>query len=197
MVFYDNYAAAPWLYLALHGGYGVLWLLKDQIFPDQRWEEDIPTLLGLVTFLVLGAYWVAPWLLISRRVEVAAPILAIAVFLNLLGVFLHYVSDAQKYYTLQYRPGLITEGFFGRCRNPNYLGEVLIYSGFALLSWHWLSFVILIGFWVGIFGPGMRQKDQSLARYPDFAAYKARSGLLLPNLLSRRIERAIAPDVSP
>ncbi len=196
MAYYDNYATAPWLYLALHGGYGVLWLLKDRIFPDRRWEEDVPTLLGLVTFLALGAYWVAPWLLISRRVELAAPILAIAVFLNLLGVFLHYGSDAQKYYTLQYRPGLITEGFFGRCRNPNYLGEVLIYSGFALLSWHWLPFVILLGFGVGVFWPGMRQKDQSLARYPDFAAYKARSGLLLPNLLSRPIERAIAPDGS-
>lgn len=33
-----------------------------------------------------------------------------------------------------------------------------------------------------VFVPNMRKKDQSLARYPEFAAYKERSGLLFPKL---------------
>jgi hypothetical protein len=33
-----------------------------------------------------------------------------------------------------------------------------------------------------VFVPNMRKKDQSLSRYPEFAAYQERSGLLLPKL---------------
>ena len=29
------------------------------------------------------------------------------------------------------KKGLITDGLFSRCRNPNYLGEMMIYGAFA------------------------------------------------------------------
>jgi hypothetical protein len=193
MAAYQNFSTVSWIYLALHGGYGILWLLKDRIYPDKRWEEEIPLWNGCVTFILLGAYWIAPWLLVSRGIDVNAPILGGAVFLNGLGVFLHFGSDAQKYYALKYRPGLITDGFFARCRNPNYLGELMIYSSFALLTLHWLPFAILTLFVIAVFLPGMRQKERSLARYPEFAAYKAQSGFFLPNLFSRPLPPAIAP----
>jgi steroid 5-alpha reductase family enzyme len=120
--------------------------------------------------------------------------LAAAVFLNLLGVFLHYTSDAQKYFTLKYQPGLITEGFFARCRNTNYLGELLIYSSFALLSLHWLPYLILAVFAIGVFLPGMRKKDQSLSRYPEFEQYQLQSGFLLPKLFSLSIDPTKQPQ---
>jgi protein-S-isoprenylcysteine O-methyltransferase Ste14 len=182
MAVYQNFSTGPWIYLALHGGYGVLWLLKDRIYPDQRWDAEISVALGVSTFLFLGSYWVAPWLLISRGVQPTGWLLAIAIFFNLLGVFLHYTSDAQKYFTLKYQPGLITDGFFARCRNTNYLGELFIYGSFALLSLHWLPWLILGAFAIGVFWPGMRQKDQSLSRYPDFAQYRLQSGFLLPKV---------------
>ena len=118
----------------------------------------------------------------SSGVEPALPLVATAIALNILGVFLHYGSDAQKYYTLKYRSGLITEGFFARCRNPNYLGEILIYLAFAMLAMHWLPFVILGGLIAGVFIPNMLKKDQSLSRYPEFNVYKGNSGLLFPKL---------------
>ena len=189
MAVYNNFSTGPWIYLALHGGYGFLWLLKDRIYPDKRWEEDISLGLGISTFLFLGAYWVAPWLLISSGVQPSNPLLAIAVFINLLGVFFHYTSDAQKYFTLKYQPGLITEGFFARCRNTNYLGELFIYGSFALLSLHWLPFLILAVFAMGVFLPGMRKKDQSLSRYPDFERYRLQSGFFLPKLFGLSAEQ--------
>ncbi|NEQ43802.1 MAG: DUF1295 domain-containing protein [Leptolyngbya sp. SIOISBB] len=187
MMAYQNFTLAPWVYLALHGTYGLLWLLKDRIYPDKQWEQVLPLPMVFTTFVILGLYWVAPLLLISRGVEPPLPLVAIAIALNILGVFLHYGSDAQKYYTLKYRQGLITEGFFARCRNTNYLGEILIYLPFAMLSMHWLPFVILGGFVAGIFVPNMRKKDRSLSRYPEFAAYQANSGLLLPQLFNRSL----------
>lgn len=182
MVVYQNFTIAPWIYLALHGTYGIMWLIKDSLYPDRQWEEKISLLQGLIIFVFLGSYWVAPVVLISSGVQPSAPLMAIAIATNLFGVFLHYGSDAQKYFTLKYNKGLITEGFFSRSRNPNYLGEILIYLGFALLTQHWLPFAILGVFSLLVFVPNMRKKDLSLSRYPEFAAYKERSGLLLPKV---------------
>ena len=82
---------------------------------------------------------------------------------------------------LRLRSGLIEDGLFARTRNPNYLGETLIYISFAILSWHWLPFLVLGG-WLCFFTANMRRKDRSLARYPGFAAYKARTGMFLPSI---------------
>lgn len=182
MMIYQNFTIAPWVYLALHGTYGILWLLKDRIFPDKQWEQEVPEWLGMVAFLVLLLYWVAPFLLISRGTTPPAWLISGAIALNILGVFLHYSSDAQKYFTLKYQPGLITEGFFARCRNTNYLGEVFIYGSFVLLAQHWLPLVILAAIVAGLFVPNMLKKDRSLSRYPEFEAYQKQSGLLLPKL---------------
>ena len=185
MVLYENFTIGPWVYLSLHGTYGILWLIKDRLFPDKQWEQEVPLLMGLFGFVIISLYWVAPFLLISRRVEPPFPLIAAAIAINIMGIFLHYGSDTQKYFTLKYRSGLITEGFFARCRNTNYLGEVLIYLAFAMLSMHWLPFVILTGIFFVIFSPNMLKKDKSLSRYANFEDYKTHSGLLFPQLFSR------------
>ncbi|MFN8968593.1 MAG: methyltransferase family protein [Pseudanabaena sp.] len=182
MAAYNNFTLATFIYLALHGGYGILWLLKDRFYPDKQWEQDLPIGTVIFTFFVIGLYWIAPFILISSGSEPSNILIALAVFINLLGVFFTYGSDAQKYFTLKYKTGLITEGFFSRSRNPNYLGEILIYVSFAILAQHWIPFVILGGFIAGIFVPNMLKKDKSLSRYPEFEAYKAKSGLLIPKL---------------
>ena len=182
---YQNFTLGAWVYLALHGTYGVLWLLKDQIYPDRRFEEEVAPGVGIVTFIMLGLYWVAPFVLISRGSVPPPSLVAVAVATYTVGIFLHYTADAQKYYTLKYRPGLITEGFFARSRNINYLGEILIYGAFALLTQHWLPFLIVGLFFGAVFLPGMLSKDKSLSRYPEFAEYKNSSGLLLPSLFKK------------
>jgi len=168
MVAYQNFTTGSWVYLALHGTYGILWLFKDRIYPDKQWEQELSLGMGIFTFLLIGLYWVAPFILISSGTEPSPPLIAAAIAINLIGVFLHYSSDAQKYYTLKYRPGLVNEGFFARCRNTNYLGEILIYLGFALLVQHWLPFVILGFFTIAVFIPNMLKKAKSLSRYPEF-----------------------------
>ena len=182
MAFYDNFTLAAWVYLALHGTYGIMWLIKDSLYPDRQWEQEVPVATGILTFMLVSLYWVAPFILISSGVQPSLPLTSAAIAINIMGVFLHYGSDAQKYFTLKYKKRLITEGFFSRSRNPNYLGEILIYLSFAMLAQHWLPFLILGILAAIIFVPNMLKKDKSLARYPEFAAYKERSGLLLPKL---------------
>ncbi|PSB01431.1 methyltransferase family protein [Merismopedia glauca] len=179
---YNNFSLAPWIYLSLHGTYGFLWLLKDRIYPDKQWEQEVSIPLGVTGFLILCLYWVAPFILISSGSTPPLYLVWLAVSLNIIGVFLHFASDSQKYYTLKYRSGLIDEGFFARCRNTNYLGEFLIYLSFAILTQHWLPLLILAGFLLGIFVPNMLKKDNSLAKYPGFVDYQANSGLFFPKL---------------
>jgi steroid 5-alpha reductase family enzyme len=183
MLAYGNGSLGAWVYLALHGTYGMLWLLKERIFPDRQWQQPIGWFPAVVMFLVLALYWLAPFLLISSGAVPPLPLVAVAIALNLLGVFLHFGSDAQKHFVLQLQPGLIDDGFFARSRNTNYLGELLIYLSFALLAMHWLPYAVLAAFALAVFLPNMRKKDESLSRYPGFAAYRERSGLLLPRLL--------------
>jgi steroid 5-alpha reductase family enzyme len=182
MWYFRNWSASAFLYLGLHGTYTLLWLIKQVIFADKRFAQQLPIWFGFLTpFLPLMAYMVGPYLLISEHTVPPNWVSAVAPFLCILGVFLHYVSDAQKFFVLQLRKGVIDDGLFARTRNPNYLGEVLIYGGFALASWHWEPFVVLAG-WCVFFNHNMRKKDASMSRHPEFAAYKDRTGMFLPSL---------------
>lgn len=183
MIWFRNGSVEMWVYLALHGSYGMLWLLKQRWYPDARFAIRRPVWIGvLFVFLPLAGYYAAPYLLASRHVALPPPLIAAAISLFVFGVFFHYVGDAQKYFTLRVRKGLITDGLFSRTRNPNYLGEIAIYTAFAILSAHWLPFVIVAVWCAAFFIPSLLAKDRSMARYPEHAAYKARTGALLPRL---------------
>ena len=63
MTYYNNYSNGCYLYLALHGSYGIVWILKDLTFPDasfQRKASIIP--LGSLA-VVLMAYWYLPMMM--------------------------------------------------------------------------------------------------------------------------------------
>jgi protein-S-isoprenylcysteine O-methyltransferase Ste14 len=183
MWYYHNGSTDAFVYLAMHGSYSLLWLVKQQTYRDQRFDQRVHPLAGILfIFLPLAGYYVAPYLLISRHITVPPALVGLSVFVFTFGIFLHFVSDAQKFYTLLLRRGLIREGLFSRMRNPNYLGEILIYLGYATMSMHWLPFLILAGWVFGFFVRNMLAKDRSLARHPEFEDYRKSSGLLFPKL---------------
>jgi len=182
MNFFDNFTIAPYVYLALHGTYGLLWLLKEKIFPDPYFKEKIYFLTSVTGFIFLGSYCVAPYILISSQKSVPNIVIAASVSINIIGVFLHFASDAQKYFSLKLKKDLIKEGFFKNIRNTNYLGEILIYLSFAILSMSFIPLVILAIFFSIVFLPRMIKKDKSLSKYDSFEEYKKKSGLILPKL---------------
>jgi len=188
MLLYGNTSTPAWVYLALHGSYGLCWLLKHFAFRDPQWEQRCTIGGGLMAFAaVLGPYWLIGWLLISGTVTPTYPLpdnawLMLCVTLHTLGVAIMFAADCQKHYTLQYRRGLIDTGMFRYIRHPNYLGEMMIYGTYALLVDHWLPWLILAWVWIGIFLVNMLLKEESLSRYPAWRDYKARTGMLLPKL---------------
>ena len=187
--YYQNTSTAAWVYLALHGGYGLVWLIKDLTFPDPNWQIKITIGAGINAFAaVLGLYWVFGWLLISRSSQPVYPLpeavwFALCISLCLLGSVIMIAADAQKFYTLRLQRGLITDGMHRWVRHPNYLGEMMIYGSFAMLVWHWFPVLVLAWVWLGLFAVNMVMKEASMSRYPDWAAYKKRSWWLVPFLL--------------
>ena len=187
--YYQNTSTAAWVYLALHGGYGLVWLIKDLTFPDPNWQIKITLGAGINAFLaVLGLYWVFGWLLISRTSQPVYPLpeavwFALCITLCLIGSVIMIAADAQKFYTLRLQHGLITDGMHRWVRHPNYLGEMMIYGSFAMLVWHWFPVLVLAWVWLGLFAVNMILKEASMSRYPDWAAYKKRSWWLIPFLL--------------
>jgi steroid 5-alpha reductase family enzyme len=183
MCFFQRWQdTTAWIYLALHGTYGILWVLKSRIFPDKTWEKPASLSWGIfVAWGGLTLYWLPALLLMWTGVEAPAWLLGLAVSLNLFGVFLHFTVDMQKYVHLQLKPGqLITDGMLARVRNMNYFGELLIYLSFPLLAMSWLAFIPIALFVIFYWLPGMLRKDQSLARYPEFEEYQKNSKLFIP-----------------
>jgi protein-S-isoprenylcysteine O-methyltransferase Ste14 len=172
-----------WVYLSLHGTYGILWVLKSNIFPDKQWEQDKGLWYGLMLWIGMCLYWVSPLIITSGSVQAPAWLLGICTSLFGFGVFFQFSADMQKYMELKYRPNqLITDGLMSRTRNINYFGELLIYLSFAFLSMHWLPLTILLFFIIVFWAPKMIKKEKSLARYPQFAEYKRKTKLIIPFL---------------
>ena len=185
---YGDPTPAAWIYTALHGSYGVAWVLKDTVYPDASFQRRVSVIAGLNLFLfVLGWYWVFGWLLISGTSRPDYPLsdpvwFAACISLFTIGLTIMLSADAQKHFTLKHARGLITTGMFARVRHPNYLGEMMIYGAFALLVWHWLPAVVLAWVWIGLFLVNMVHKEASMSRYPEWSAYRARTGWVLPRL---------------
>jgi len=172
-----------WVYLALHGIYGLLWISKSRLFPDKQWERPVPWSLGLATYGFLTLYWVSPWLITSRDLHAAPWLLGLCVAVWGVGIWLHFVADMQKHMHMKLAPGtLLQDGLWANLRNPNYLGELLVYLPFCLLAMHWAPMVVLAVAVFAIWLPNMLRKDRSLARYPEFAAWRARSWMFIPGL---------------
>ena len=180
-------SVTSWVYLAIHGTYGILWISKSILFPDSTWERETSIWYGLYIWFGLTLYWGSGWIINSGYfndgIPQNAPVWLIGLCISMfgIGVFLHFSSDMYKHTMLNQRPGkLIDSGIMSRCRNINYFGELIIYLSFALLSMHWFPLVVLVLMMAIVWFPNMIKKDRSLSRYPEFEAYKKKSKLFLP-----------------
>jgi len=180
MNYYQNFSTSAWVYLALHGVYGYCWLIKDFGFRDGNFQSRVTFGGAVMVYVALIAwYWLLPWLFISGNVQPSNEMLAFAIALHTLGVTWMISADCQKHFSLKYRRGLITEGVFKYTRNPNFLGEIMIYGAYAFLVDHWIGYLVL-AYGCTVFLSRMLVKDASISRYPEWPTYKAQSSLLIP-----------------
>lgn len=151
------------------------------VFPDPSWQRHVSLIDHLMAFgAVLGPYWYFPYSIMSKRTDASMQLIAFCVSMHTLGCVLMMASDTQKYFTLKIKKGLINNGWFGICRNTNYLGEMMIYGSYAALTQDWISWAILIYVWTLLFGRNMFNKEASIARKKGGKEYMDNSWMILP-----------------
>lgn len=169
------------LYVAMHGTYGVWWLVKNSIFPDRRWDAFCPLWYFCVVNVMLWSYFAIPYYICVNNVQLPAWRLMLTVMVWASGLLLTFIADFQKSLLMELAPGqLINTKFFTYVRNPNYLGEAMNYFAFCSLAGHWApmmhqTIVILLAC-----VPGIIMKERSLKRYPAFQEWKSKSWVYLP-----------------
>lgn len=109
-----------------------------------------------------------------------------------LGVLVEAVADAQKKNSKKMRPGrFVDTGLYRLVRCPNYLGELIIWTGSFVVCfgaccsvWQWVIAAIgYVGIVYVMFSGARRlelRQAQAYGADPEFQAYVAKTPLLLP-----------------
>ena len=183
MNYFQNFSTCAYIYLSLHGTYGLVWLLKDQVMPDKNWESKATLISTIISFSsVLLPYWIIAYVTIRNKQMISNPRLFGCVSIHTIGCVLVMSSDSQKYFTLLNQSGLISSGWFKKIRNINYLGEMMIYGSYAGVSQSWISWMILVFIWTFLFIPNIINKDTRNFKKDGGSEYFRTSWSLIPFL---------------
>ena len=181
MRYYNNYSTGAWLYLSLHGTYGLLWFLKDMVFPDNSFQNYLTIVPTILVSLFLLSYWLMGFEIMCGLGDQnpSGKKIFICFFLFSFGNILMMCSDLQKFIVLKYKKGLIDDYFLKNNRNTNYFGEILVYLTFAIACGRKEGYIMLIIEWILFFGSRIYMKDLRLARKHGFEKYKKNSYIIL------------------
>ena len=96
MHIYKNFSTGIWMYFVLHGSYGILWLMKDMIFPDKTFQRNANIFGAILSWaMVLGPYWIGGFIMASRNSWQEPPIgrIVLVCWVYIIGAFLMLGSD--------------------------------------------------------------------------------------------------------
>ena len=181
MIYYNNFSTGAWLYLSLHGTYGLLWFLKDMVFPDKSFQVKLTVVPALLVSLFLLSYWLMGFEVMCGLGDQNPSGKKIfgCFFLFSFGNILMMCADLQKYIVLKYKKGLIDDYFMKNNRNTNYFGEIIVYLTFAIACGRKEGYIMLICEWILFFGSRIYMKDLSLSKKHGFEKYKKNSYIIL------------------
>lgn len=147
---------------------------------------------------VLGPYLVPAYRLASRQADsnVTFERAFLCIILYIFGLVIMLLADSQKFYTLKYKKGLISDGLMKYTRNPNYLGQIMLYGSFVVLVNDMLSYVCVMQVWFIIFSLRIHQKELSLRKKEGWKEYSARSWVLIPKINGRTLDSIIVYGIS-
>ena len=155
-------------------------------------------------FFVLFTIWVCVAVLYTAQVspmlfrysngatDVIVPIVGFAI--SILGLVLETVADNQKSAQKKERPDMVaTKGLYKMCRCPNYLGEIIFWTGVFVSGittytgvGQWITAVIAYICIVFImFNGAQRLEKRQMARYGDneeYNAYANKTPIIIPLL---------------
>ena len=169
---------------------------------DDRFDEIKPSFVRFLTVWTIQGLWVtftamAAWVGITSAHRVGLDLLAVlGVVVWALGFAVEVVADLQKSAFRSdpaNRGRFISTGLWSVSRHPNYLGEIVLWIGVALVAlpvlqgWLWVALVspvFVAALLTRVSGIPLleRKADATWGGQAEYEAYKQRTGVLLPRL---------------
>lgn len=188
MLYYKNFSLGAYIYLSLHGTYGLIWFLKDMVFPDKSFQTYLTIPGTLMTAALLLLYWFIGFEMMSGLgdQEPSGKKIFICFLLYIFGILLMMLSDFQKFLEIcVYKKHLVDGFFLAKNRNTNYLGEILIYLSFAMINGRVEGFLLLGVVWVFAFSLRIYMKELSLRKKKGYEVYRRKSYVILFKFFER------------
>lgn len=189
MVYYNNFSKGCWVYLGLHGSYGLMWVLKDITFPDKSFQRKVGLIEFIMVALILIMYYLMPFMMTSGMADnnPSDERVFVCIMMYTIGIVLMMATDIQKYVRLSLKKGLIDDLLMETNRNTNFFGEMLLYSAFATLVNERICFYMLFFIWSTLFFSRIYLKELSFSKKEGWNKYKSNSYLLLFKIFSSDI----------
>ena len=187
MVYYNNFSIGAWIYLSLHGSYGIFWATKSRAFPDPGFTKPATITSCIIApfpIAIIPYYFIGYWMMTGGEANRNPSFerIFVALQMHVYGMVLMVVTDVQKYLVLKERKGLITHGMHGWSRNLNYVGEMMVYASFGVMCQRWEVWFIYSYMFGIIFPLRMMIKEYSLSRKVGWEEYKEKTWFLIPKL---------------
>ena len=181
MLYFQNFSTGAYIYLSLHGSYGIIWVLKDITFPDKSMHVKTCFIPACALISLLLLYWgMGLEMMIGLGIQDPSNIRIFICFIFYsFGLVLMLCTDLQKYLILKNKKGLINNYFLAWNRNTNFLGEMMIYFSFAFIVGRIECYFFLTFVWSTFFVGRIYLKEKSLKKKEGFDLYKNNSYLIL------------------
>lgn len=182
--FYGIHDERQVIYLCLHVGYCLWWLLEQWLFPLRRQQiftEKVGINILIVVILFVGIFYSLPgYLAFTNANPISYITIAIALPLYIFGSLINTAADVQKMVAKSMGAGLVKDGIWRSLRHVNYLGDLMRYTSFSVVAGSLWAF-ILPGIISLLYLQRINQKEESMAeKYPEFATYQQQSKRLIP-----------------
>lgn len=164
---------------------------------DKKSEKKMPVFVLITIWLAVSVLYVAqvsPMLfrIVNNSTDTVLPLIGMAV--SVFGIILESVADSQKSAQKKVRPDMVaTKGLYRIVRCPNYLGEIIFWTGVFISG---ISTYATVGQWITaiiayicivyiMFNGAQRLEKRQMKRYGDneeYNTYADKTPIIIPLL---------------
>jgi protein-S-isoprenylcysteine O-methyltransferase Ste14 len=171
------------IYLCLHIGYCIWWLLEQWLFPPRQkiFSEPVGFITSILIFAFVGVFYALPgYFAFTNPNPLSIKEVVIALPLYIFGTLINTAADVQKLTAKELGQQLVSDNIWRLSRNINYFGDLMRYTSFSVIAgsiWAYiLPLIIAIQYLSRII-----QKEKSMsAKYPEYPEYQQSSARLIP-----------------
>ncbi|MGH1394101.1 MAG: DUF1295 domain-containing protein [Trichormus sp.] len=171
------------IYLCLHIGYCVWWLVEQWLYPQRRnlFNEPVGIFQFIFGLLFVGVFYALPgYLAFTNPIPLSITETAIALPLYTFGSLINGTADVQKLTAKEYGVGLVRDNIWRFSRNINYFGDLLRYFSFSVVAGSPWAYLVP-GTVAVLYLQRIAQKEKSMsAKYTDYADYQQSTSRLIP-----------------